>query len=313
MATTLHLAVAGPIHSTERPDNFDKSFDLAIRQRQNIPIKGSQFFREETADSEVWKMTTWSNVLNMPRISNDTAPLPFTAPSKGYPLSVTIKTYRQALALTRTFIKVDRFKSVGSMQEGLLDMGKRHTEMGFANVINTGTTTNGSDGTTLFANDHKNVDPRGGTWSNVGAAGAALSETTFGAARLILRKTTNDKGQISPVMVNQLIIPADLESHAIKVTKSEREPGTALNAVNPWEGQAYFVWDYLTSTTAWYLWGDSPRENWGLHYCILTKPEVNALPFPSAQYPDVVKGWYYYSQIEWAGSTLRNMLRDAGA
>lgn len=313
MATTLNLAVAGPIHSTERPDNFDKSFDLAIQMKQNTPIQGSQFFKQETADAEVWKMTTWSNTLDMPRVSNDTSPLPYTAPANGYPLSVSIPTYRQALALTRTFLKVDKFKSVGSMQEGLLDMGKRFIELGCANVINTGTTVNGSDGTTLFASDHKQVDPRAGTWSNVGAAGAALSESTFAAARLVLRQRKNDKGFISPIMVKDLIIPSDLESAAIKVTQSQREPGTALNAKNPWEGQSYFVWDYLTSATAWYLNGDGPIENNGLHYCVLTAPEVNSLPLPSAQYPDIVKGWYYYAQIEWAGSQLRNMLRDAGA
>ena len=313
MATTLTYAVTGPIHSTERPDNSDKSFDLSIRSRQNTPIQGSQFFREEKADAEFWKMTTWSNVMDMPRISPDTAPLSFGAPSPGFPLTVNIQTYRQALALTRTFLKVDRFGQVGSMQEGLLDAGKRFIEMGFANTINTGTTTLGSDGSYLFANDHKHTDPRGGTWSNIGTGGAALSETTYNASRLVLRKTTNDKGFVSPVMVDKLIGPPELESPMIKLTKSEREPGTNLNAVNPWEGLAYFVWDYLTSSTAWYLWGDAPRENWGLHYCVLTPPEVNGLPLPSLQYPDVTKGWYFYAQVAWAGSTLRNMLRDPGA
>ena len=56
-----------------------------------------------------------------------------------------------------------------------------------------------------------------------------------------------------------MIVPPNLESVAIRLTKTELRPGTADNDVNAILGmeqslkEGYMVWDYLTSNFAWFI------------------------------------------------------------
>ena len=95
---------------------------------------------------------------------------------------------------------------------------------------------------------------------------------------------------------------------------SEKTPETSTNAPNIWQNRFdVVVYDWLTSTTAWYGWGDLMEDMWGLHVAFLTRPQVRSLGYPSAEYPNIKAGWMAYVQFAVAGSQLKNVHRNSGS
>ena len=312
-ATALTYEKKGPIDIDSRGDLYDKSMDLYIRRQDRTPMQMMKFFQQETTDVLQHKLTTWSTIFNNPRkLASDLDPINVEAPAPGYDNTITVNTYANSAVVTETMAKIDRSGMIGQIQNGLLESGRKFIEMLLANVINTGTATAGADGSYLFANDHYQEDPSAGTWSNI-ETGAALTSTTFATMRLNMRKQRNEKGLVMGNKLVKIVGPLDLEETLIKIAGSDKVPETGLNATNPWKGVNYEVLDYLTSTTAWFGIGDLPQAMNGLHYVVLTAPNVRRLAFPSSAYPLIKAGWMIHMQVNAGGSQLRNWRRNAGA
>ncbi len=311
-ATKLSYAVLGPLHRATYPDHINKSMDTFLQRSENIPLQMSPYFKKETATTLEHKLTTWSNILNHPRKSDDLEPLPFEVPAPGYDKTVTLYTYRLGTMITRTYDKIDLSGSARRQMTGLLDAGRRFIEAGMADVVNSGASTEGSDGSYLFASDHIHEDAKGGTWDN-DETGGALTTTTFDVMRYNMKKRKNEKGQVSPIMLKKLITIPEKEMKARQIAGSDKVPESSTNAINPWSGVDVDVISYLSSTTAFYGWGDLPEDMWGTHYVSLTDPNVMSLALPSADHPDVIAGYRIYMQCAFAGSQLKNMHRNSGA
>lgn len=311
-ATVLYYAKTGVMVENSYADFRDKAMDVFLERSAKVPLEGLQFFNKETANTLAFKGTTWSNVLNHPRRLSDTDPRSYDQPAPGYDFSGDIITYSNAVALTDTIVKTDiSGGKVRSMMSGLPDSGRSFIEYGCADVINNATTTAGSDGSYGFASDHYHEDARAGTWSNTESSGA-LTSTTFDTMRLNMKKRKNEKGFPMGINLVSLVVPLDKETKAREISGSDKIPETSTNAVNVWKGVNVIPWRYLTSTTAWYGWGDLPPAMWGLHYVVLTEPTVSKLAFPSAAYPHVQAGWEIYMQVDWVMSQLKNMHYNAG-
>jgi len=312
MATKLTYAVLGPLHRATYPDHINKAMDTYLQRSENIPLQLSPYFRKEAATTLEHKITTWSNVLNHPRRSEDTEALPYEVPAPGYDKTITLYTYRLGTMITRTYDKIDLSGAARRQMTGLLDSGRRFIEAGMANVINTGASTAGSDGSYVFGNDHYHEDAKGGTWSNLDTSGA-LTTTTFDVMRYGMRNRTNEKGQVSPVKMIELVTVGEKEMKARQITGSDKVAESSTNAINPWKGVDVKIIDYLSSTTAFYGWGDLPEDMWGLHYAVLTEPNVMSLALPSAAHPDIIAGYRIYLQVAFAASQAKNMTLNVGA
>ena len=128
-----------------------------------------------------------------------------------------------------------------------------------------------------------------------------------------MRKRTSTKGYVSPIRLEKLIVPVALQQKAEEIQGSEKKPENSLNQKNTLMGKFDIVVnDYLTSDTAWFGWGNLPEAMWGMHVAWLTRFNVMALEYPSADYPDIVAGWRLYGQVDVKASVPKNIHFNAG-
>ncbi len=144
-----------------------------------------------------------------------------------------------------------------------------------------------ADGMNLIDSLRNRESQAAGTWSNLETPGA-LTQTSVGTMRLNFRKNKDEFGDPAPITMQKLIIPPDLEDTVITELESAQQPGTALNDKNFLTKYAlsYDVWDYLTSTTAWF--GCGPKDSlhelnwyWG------TAPAIDIKDVTYSANPDV--------------------------
>jgi phage major head subunit gpT-like protein len=164
-------------------------------------------------------------------------------------------------AITRKAIDDNLYKTQFMPSNlGLIESFHQTKEIYGANVLNTATTYNGAvggDGKALCASDHP-ID--GGTVSNLPSTPVELNESTLLNAMIAIRTAFKDQAGLKIfARGRKLVVPAQLEPVAIRLTKTELRPGTADNDVNAIMMTAgglpegYMVNDFLTSTKAWFL------------------------------------------------------------
>jgi hypothetical protein len=164
-------------------------------------------------------------------------------------------------AITRKAIDDNLYKSeFGPSNMGLMESFKETEELYAANVFNTGTTYNaatGGDGVALFSTAHP-ID--GSTIANQPSPDVDLNETTLLNALITVRTSWRDNAGLKiHARGRKLIVPPAQEPTALRLTRSELRPGTATNDVNAVLGmndslkESFLVWDYLTSSFAWFI------------------------------------------------------------
>jgi len=313
-ATRNYYAQTGILQHQSYPDNFAQDMNEYLERPSAIPQVNMQYFVESNPTALLHNITTFGKVLDIPGRNEDTDALVFDQPAPGYDKQLELKTYRTAIRIDRTTRDNDQSGKIGSMMSGLPLAGDTFMEYLLSNVINTGTTTAGSDGSNLFANDHYNerIGGRSSTWSNLESA-AVLSSTSFNdmAVNMALRK--NENGDPMPITPEKLSFHPSNRQVALELLGSEGNPDDALNGINIYKGAATAVSNpWLTSTTGWFVTGNLPREAWGLHVAKWSAPEVMRLAYPSATYPDIVAGWRLRIQADAGGSQAKNTTYNAG-
>ena len=167
--------------------------------------------------------------------------------------------YALGFMVTREAMEDDQYDVVAEKRARALAFSMRQTkEILAANVYNRAFTAGytGGDGVTLGANNHPNAV--GGTWSNILATAANLSEAALEQAVIDIGKWTNDRGLRIAVMPKSLHIPVDLQFEAERIMKSQYRIGTSNNDVSALVSMGKFpggvkVNHYFTSATAWFL------------------------------------------------------------
>jgi hypothetical protein len=164
-------------------------------------------------------------------------------------------------AITRKAIDDNLYKTQFQPSNlGLIESFQQTKEIYGANVLNSATTYNasiGGDGAALCSTSHP-ID--GGLVSNRPAVDTDLSESTLLNAMISIRTQFRDQAGLKIfARGRKLIVPAQLEPTAIRLTKTELRPGTADNDVNAifttagGLSEGYMVNDFLTSPFAWFL------------------------------------------------------------
>lgn len=164
-------------------------------------------------------------------------------------------------AITRKAIDDNLYKTeFGPSNDGLMESFKETEEIYAANVFNTGTTYNpatGGDTKALFDTAHP-ID--GNTIANKPTVEVDLNETSLLNAAITIRSTWLDNAGLKiHARGRKVLVPAALEPIAIRLFRSELRPGTAQNDVNAILGmnesfkESFMVWDYLTSSFAWFV------------------------------------------------------------
>jgi phage major head subunit gpT-like protein len=164
-------------------------------------------------------------------------------------------------AMTRKAIDDNLYKTQFHPSNlGLMESFHQTKEIYAANVLNTAQTYNasiGGDGKALCVTDHP-ID--GSTIANTPAVQADLNEATLLNSMIGVRTNFKDIAGLKIfARARKLVVPPQLEPVAIRLTKTERRPGTAdndVNAILSTSGglpESYMTNDFLTSSFAWFL------------------------------------------------------------
>ena len=294
-------------------DLIDKEIDDIINRKNDIPIQGAFLYRKVTPQTLVYKMSTVGNELPQPRKQESSADLPYATSPSGFSKEITAEIFRLAVKVDRTVEEIDRFGKIAFLMSGLMDSAKRKYEylMADAGLNNAFATNIGADGMYLCDEDHPNEDNMTGTWDNLETAGA-LSPASFSTARVNLRKRTNSLGEIMPMKADKIIVSADNEEMAWQIVNSEYVANSSLKGKSWNQGSvSVMVYDYLTSTTAWFLHsGDKVAEQGGLIFVEKEAPTIRDNPSPKA---DIIHDQYLRMNIAAAFSTVKELQGNAGA
>ena len=164
-------------------------------------------------------------------------------------------------AITRKAIDDNLYKTQFMPSNlGLIESFHQTKEIYGANILNTAQTYNGSvggDGQALCSSSHP-ID--GSTVANQPSTQVDLNEATLLNSMIAIRTNFKDQAGLKIfARGRKLVVPAQLEPIAIRLTKTELRPGTADNDVNAIMMTAgglpegYMVNDFLTSAYAWFL------------------------------------------------------------
>ena len=207
-------------------------------------------------------------------------------------------------AITRKAIDDNLYKTQFAPSNlGLIESFQQTKEIYGANVLNTATTYQnqvGGDGVALCSTTHP-ID--GGTVANRPTTDVDLNESTLLNGMIGIRTQFRDQAGLKVfARGRKLVVPAQLEPVAIRLTKTELRPGTADNDVNAilttagGLSEGYMTNDFLTSQYAWFLLTNID----GLSY-------MERIPFETDMQVDfvtdnlLVKGYerYSFSYYNW--------------
>lgn len=145
-------------------------------------------------------------------------------------------------------------KMYGGFFESAEDLGRafrRKVEKDAASLFNNAFSTLGYDGKALCADDHPRSESDSTNVDNKLAL--ALTADNLNTAWVQFQSLVDDRGELISANPDLLIVPPNLMRTAHELTRSALDPESAENAVNPYAGLQYMVWNRLTDTTAWFL------------------------------------------------------------
>lgn len=253
--------------------NLSSIRDLLLPGLAGLPGKYDEIPREwdkifKTANSNM-AQERWSAMAYLPlaQLKTEGGPTAFdNNAGEFYAVNLVHAEVGLGYAITRKAVDDNLYKTQFQPSNlGLLNSFAQFEEINGASVLNNATSTTsafqtGGDGKALIAIDHPTVQGGGITIANRPAVDQDLGEGSLLNAMVAIRTNWRDNRGLKILgRAKKLIIPPALEPIAVRLTKSELRPGTAMNDVNAILSvsggipEGYMVNDYLTSNFAWFL------------------------------------------------------------
>lgn len=177
-------------------------------------------------------------------------------------------TYALGFVITKEAYDDDLYDIVGKRKaQGLARSMRQTKEIVGANIYNRAFNPAyvGGDGVSMLNNAHPNI--AGGTWSNVPATMADLSEAALEQAVIDIAGFRDDRGLLIAAKARKLVIPYTLQFEAKRILGTDGRVATDLNDLNAIKTMGVipevFSSHYLTDPDAWFIRTDVPD---GLKY-----------------------------------------------
>lgn len=172
--------------------------------------------------------------------------------------------YALGFVITREIMDDDQYDVVGQRKaQGLAYSMRQTKEVIAANVYNRAFNTSYTfgDGKAILFNYHPNF--AGGTWSNILATAADLSEAALEQACIDIAGFTNDRGLLIAAKPKTLIIPRQLMFEAKRILGTDGQVYSADNTLNAIKSMGMIpevvVNHYLTNADDWFIRTDVPH------------------------------------------------------
>jgi len=203
--------------------------------------------------------TSW---FGMAAVTPEGSPVPYDTAQQGFYTRFTHLDYKLGFIITKNAINDNLYMELAEARSKALGRSKRVTrETVAANVLNRADTTGytGGDGVTLFNSAHPNK--AGGTFSNILATAADLSEAALEQIEIDVGAWTDDRGLLIAASLRKLVVPRQKKFEAERILNSSLRTGTADNDLNALATtrtipEGYTVNHYLTDPNMWYVLTD---------------------------------------------------------
>jgi len=191
-------------------------------------------------------------------VKNEGDSIEFDDAKQAWVTRYTNVTYAKGFVVTREMYE-DKLYNIMEKRSKALAFSMRQTkETVGANVLNRAENGSyvGGDGKTLFSTIHPLAI--GGTWANILATDADLSESSLEQACIDIEGFVDDRALKISAMPHCLIVPRQLGFEAERILKSYLQNDSANNALNALMSRNSFpggtkINHYLTDTDAWFI------------------------------------------------------------
>lgn len=210
-----------------------------------------------------WEEDVGFSGFGLAQVKGEGASINYDTARQGFVNRYTHVVYALGFIITKEMVDDDQYDTIGQSRANALAFSMRQTKETLgANVYNRAFNASytGGDGVSLGSASHPNI--AGGTWSNIPAVAADISEAALEQATIDLQKYTNDRGLRIAVRPKAIIVPVDLDYEVNKIMKTEYEVGTNNNTVNLVRSRfpgGVKINHYLTDTDAWFIMTDVPN------------------------------------------------------
>lgn len=176
---------------------------------------------------------------------------------KLYKTTLTHKEFVKGFTVERKLVDDDLYSFITPQPKALALSAMRTREKHAASVFNNAFTSGytGGDSIILCSASHP-LAPTHAADVQSNAGSSALSYDSIIATRKLMRKFTDDRGQLVPINPDTVVYPPDLEDVAMIIKQSTEKPGTADNDANIVAGgivKNWVSWDYLDDTNNWFM------------------------------------------------------------
>jgi len=218
----------------------------------------SALFDKDTSD-KAYEEDVQTTGFGLAPIKGQGAGVSYDSQIQGYTTRATHVAYALGYMVTHEEIQDNLYAQISKQRAPGLARSMRQTKENVgAGIYNRAFTAGytGGDGVSLINSAHTNTN--GGTWSNVLATAAQLSEAALEDMLIQIMGATDDRGLLINLMPQSLIISKNNWFNAHRVLKSVYQPGNAQNDINVIKATnalpgGIIMNHYLTSTTAWFI------------------------------------------------------------
>ena len=253
-------------------NNFSKDLVPGVRAWYNTkykeyPIEYLDLFDKATS-TRAFEEEVGVTGFGLAGITTETGGISYDDQSQAYTNRYVMITYGLGFIISREMYEDGIAVTTALKRAGALAYSIRQTkELVGANVYNRAfnsayTMGTNSDGKELCADDHPNKS--GGTWRNVLATAADLSEAALEQACIDIGALKTDRGLTIAIRPQKLVIPTALEFDAYRILKSIGRVDSANNDINAIRASGKIpggvkVNHYLTDPDAWFIRTDCPE------------------------------------------------------
>ena len=227
------------------------------KEYSDYPVEWDKLFEKNSSD-RAYEEDLGLSSFGLASVKNEGAPITYDTERQGFTSRYNHVVYALGFIITREIYEDDLYGKVGAQKAKALARSMRQTkEIVGSNIYNRAFDSGyvGGDGVCLLNSAHPNV--AGGTFSNVIAVAADLSEAALEQAVIDIAGMRDDRGLLIAAKPQQLIIPYQLQFEASRILTSDGRVGTDLNDPNVLKDKGMFtnvtVNHYLTDADAWFI------------------------------------------------------------
>lgn len=224
---------------------------------KDYPEEWTQLFEKNKSDRAYEEDLGYSG-LGLASVKAEGAPITYDSDRQGFTTRYNHVTYAHGFIITREMYEDNQYQQVGARKAGALARSlKRTKEIVGANIFNRAFTAGytGGDGVVLLSNAHVNVS--GGTYSNILATAADLSEAALEQACIDIWAFTDDRGLLIAAKPKSLVIHPSNQFEAKRILGTDGQVYSADNTLNAVKTMGVIpeviTNHYLTDADAWFI------------------------------------------------------------